>query len=256
MLIPRGDRSIGPSVAKTSATAAQRSAAGSDAGYGAPGIVAGGASGGGTASATAASAAPDHEVKKDVIQNGGSSWLDDSDDEDGGGVTQVVGGGAGVAEPPFASGPSSKTSMISAPASKGTLHSTQQQQQQQQQADSSVQSYGNSFTDLPASPGVGLAVGPGEPIVVALTLNMDLGKVSDVESFKRDVSADVSRALGPVILRRLLCINFYERHASLRTHEREGVRPPSDSPQDCLENRCSSRASKGSPALYPYSCYM
>lgn len=206
VLIPRGDRSMGPSVAKTSATAVQRSAASGDAGYAAPGVVAGGASGGGPASATAASDAPDHEVKKDVIQNGGNSWLDDSDGEDGGSVTQVVGGGSGVAEPPFASGPSSKTSIISAPASKGALHSTQQQQQQ---ADSSVQSYGNSFADLAASPGVGLAVGPGEPIVVALTLNMELGKVSDVEAFKRDVSADVSRALGPVILRRLFCLLFY-----------------------------------------------
>jgi len=35
----------------------------------------------------------------------------------------------------------------------------------------------------------------GEPVVVAVTLNMDLNKVGDVEAFKRDVASDVSRAL-------------------------------------------------------------
>ena len=35
----------------------------------------------------------------------------------------------------------------------------------------------------------------GEPVVVAVTLNLDLNKVGDVEAFKRDVASDVSRAL-------------------------------------------------------------
>jgi hypothetical protein len=35
----------------------------------------------------------------------------------------------------------------------------------------------------------------GEAVVVAVTLNMDLNKVGDVEAFKRDVASDVSRAL-------------------------------------------------------------
>jgi hypothetical protein len=43
----------------------------------------------------------------------------------------------------------------------------------------------------------GAAVGAdvGEAVVIAVTLNMDLNKVGDVEAFKRDVASDVSRAL-------------------------------------------------------------
>jgi hypothetical protein len=37
----------------------------------------------------------------------------------------------------------------------------------------------------------------GEPVVVTITLHMDLNKVGDVETFKRDVASDVSLALGP-----------------------------------------------------------
>jgi hypothetical protein len=36
-----------------------------------------------------------------------------------------------------------------------------------------------------------------EPVVMVVTLNMDLKKVGDLQAFKRDVASDVCRALGP-----------------------------------------------------------
>ena len=74
----------------------------------------------------------------------------------------------------------------------------QQQQQQPEVAESSSLGYTthHELLEHAASPGAGFVSG-GDPVVVALTLNMDLNKVSDVEGLKRDIGADVSRALGP-----------------------------------------------------------
>lgn len=87
-------------------------------------------------------------------------------------------------------GPSGRAANLSEPQ--------QQQQQQPEVADSTSLGYtSHEFSEHAASPGAGFVGDSGEPVVVALTLNMDLSKVSDVEGLKKDVGADVSRALGP-----------------------------------------------------------
>jgi hypothetical protein len=161
-------------------------------------------------------------MKKEVKKTGGvggGSWLDDSDEEDAGEATRVI--SRQKSTPPssvagtVASAPGSRGSLVSQPPSlpSSSFPSLPASTSASRPADaplssshvpplSSLHLRKNSLSEMSSSSIGGAAAGGaavgadvGEAVVVAVTLNMDLNKVGDVEAFKRDVASDVSRAL-------------------------------------------------------------
>ena len=171
---------------------------------------------------------PVSEMKKEVQKTGGvggGSWLDDSDEEDAGEATRVI---SRQKSPPssvagtVASAPGSRGSLASQPLSlpPSSISSLLAPTSASRPADAPLSSSHvgkNSLWDAPlssshlrknslseissssiggaAAGGAAVGADVGEAVVVAVTLNMDLNKVGDVEAFKRDVASDVSRAL-------------------------------------------------------------